>query len=367
MVPLNVGVIGCGWVSDWHVRYGLHVHPDLFSVLACCDTDPARAEQFATRYRLDRWVTDAAALFEMPDIDVVAICTPPSSHSSLMEAALAAGKHVVCEKPLTSSLALVDAAIAAERRSRGRVMPVFQYRFGDGIAKARHVIQSGLAGRCYVASVETAKRRTATYYREAAWRGKLATELGGVLLTQAIHNHDLLLWLLGPAAEVAAFKTTRVNPIEVEDCAVASLRMTDGSLASLTATLGSVRQLARFRLCFENLTIQCEAYDEASATPGDEAWTMLPANEELGRQIAAKAAEVVPAKSGFARQYELFHRSCTLDEPMPVTLDDARRSLELITAIFHAAETGRSVTLPIGPDHPNYHGWHAPGSAQAAA
>src|SRR4051794_58159 len=299
MARLNVAVIGCGWVSDWHVRDGLRASPELFSVVACCDTDPHRVEQFGERYGVDRRVTDAAAVMAMRDVDVVAICTPPSQHSRLLHMALDAGKHVVCEKPLTSSLALVDAAIAAERRSTGRVMPVFQYRFGNGIAKARHVIESGLAGRAYLASVETAKRRTPEYYRAAPWRGKFASELGGVLLTQAIHNHDLLLWLLGPAAEVAAFKTTRVNPIEVEDCAVASLRMADGSLASLAATLGSARQLARFRLCFERLTIQCEAYDDASAAPGDEAWTIIPADPAVGREVAAKVAEVARAKSGF--------------------------------------------------------------------
>ena len=77
-----------------------------------------------------------------------------------------------------------------------------------------------------------------------------------MLLTQAIHTHDLLLWLIGAPSEVACFKTTRVNPIEVEDCAVATLRMADGSLASITATLGSARQVTRMRLCFENVTFE---------------------------------------------------------------------------------------------------------------
>lgn len=367
MTRLNVGVIGCGWVSDSHVGEGVRENPDLFSALACCDLDSRRAEQFGERHGIDRRVADPQAVFAMQDIDVVALCTPPSTHFPLMQAALAAGKHVICEKPLTSSLALVDAVIAAERRSKGRVMPVFQYRFGDGIARVRHVIQSGLAGRLYVASVETAKRRGADYYRAAAWRGKFATELGGVLLTQAIHNHDLLLWLLGPVASVAAFKATRVNPIEVEDCAVASLLMADGAVASATATLGSARQLTRFRLCFENVTFEREAHDESSASPGDEPWRLIPADETRGAAIAAKAAEVPPAKRGFARQYELFHRAVTTGAAMPVTLQDARRSLELVTAIFHAAEAGAAVELPIDGTHPKYHGWFSSQPSHVAA
>jgi predicted dehydrogenase len=114
----------------------------------------------------------------------------------MVVAALRAGKHVVCEKPLTSSLALADAIAAEEKRSPARIMPIFQCRFGDGIARVRHVIQSGLAGRHYLASIDTAKKRGADYYA-TEWRGKFATELGGVLATQAIHIHDLVFWLLG--------------------------------------------------------------------------------------------------------------------------------------------------------------------------
>ena len=362
---LNVAIIGCGWVSDWHARDGLALLPDLFRITACCDTDPQRLKAFAERYDIPHPSQSYADVLARPDVDVVAICTPPSLHYSMIAEALAAGKHVVCEKPFTSSLALVDSVRALEAKSRGRVMPVFQYRFGDGIAKVRHVIRSGLAGKHYVSSAETAKKRGPDYY-SVPWRGKFATELGGVLLTQAIHTHDLLLWLIGPATAVAAFKTTRVNPIEVEDCAVASLLMADGSLASLTATLGSCRQVTRLRLCFENVTFERQAFDDEGAKPGDEPWIAIPKTPEIGRSIEAKMAEVPPAKAWFARQYELFHEAVASGQPFPVTLDDARASLELITALFHSNESGTAVRLPIRPAHPKYDGWvpAAAGEAQ---
>jgi predicted dehydrogenase len=353
---LKVAIVGCGWVSDWHARDGLCLLPDLFEIAACCDTDMARLETFAARYSIARQTLSFSDILAMPDIDIVVICTPPSTHYAMTRDALAAGKHVVCEKPFTSSLALADSIRDFESRSRGRVMPVFQYRFGHGIAKVRHVIQSGLAGKHYVSAIETAKTRGPDYYK-VPWRGKFATELGGVLLTQAIHIHDLMFWLLGPAAQVAAFKTTRVNPIEVEDCAVASLVMADGSLVSLTATLGSARQVTRLRLCFENVTFEKQAFDEDSAKPGNDPWLVISKSPELGRAIAAKMAEVPEGKPWFAGQYEQFHAALARGAPFPVTLDDARASLELITALFHASDTGIAVTLPIGPAHPRYHGW----------
>jgi predicted dehydrogenase len=262
----------------------------------------------------------------------------------------------VCEKPLTSSLELADAMITAAETAKGRVMPVFQYRFGDGIAKVRHVIKSGLAGRHFLASIDTAKRRGRGYY-SVAWRGKFATELGGVLVTQAIHIHDLVFWLLGPAAAVAAFKTTRVNPIEVEDCVVASLKMEDGSLVSLSATLGSARQVARLRFCFENVTFEKIGFDDDSSKPGEDPWTVIPKTPEIGLAIEGKMKEVQPQKAWFARQYELFHEAIHTGGPLPVELADARAALELITACYHSNETGRVVELPIGPDHPKYRGW----------
>jgi len=353
---LNVAIVGCGWVSDWHVRDGLAHLPQAFRILACCDPNEQRRNAFGDRYNIERRVSDIDSILAFEDIDVVAICTPPSTHYSLILQALEAGKHVVCEKPLTESLQLTDRIIEAERHSRGRVMPVFQYRFGDGIAKVRHVIQAGLAGKAFVASVETAKSRGPDYYA-AVWRGRFATELGGVLLTQSIHNHDLLLWLLGSVNSVSCAKTTRVNPIEVEDCAVAGLTFADGSLASLTATLGSARQLVRFRLCFENVTFEREAFDESSSSPGDEPWTVIPRNRDLAAQITAKMDEVPTARRGFARQYELFYHALGTDSALPVTLADARRSLELVTAMFQSAETGRAESLPIGPGHPKYDGW----------
>jgi predicted dehydrogenase len=204
--------------------------------------------------------------------------------------------------------------------------------------------------------VETAKRRGPEYYA-VAWRGKFATELGGVLLTQAIHTHDLLLWLLGAPAEVACFKTTRVNPIETEDCAVATLRMRDGSLASTTSTLGSARQVTRMRLCFENVTFEKQCYDEDSMRPGNEPWTIIPKNEEIGTAIAAKIAELQPQRAWFARQYELFADAIAAGTELPVTLDDARASIELITAMFESDENRSVVQLPITAGHPKYDSW----------
>jgi len=235
-------VVGCG-VGRNHIARGYRKHPDKFRVEALCDVDAVRLQTVGEEFSIPRRTRSFDEILRMDDVDIVDICTPAALHFGQILGALAAGKQVVCEKPLVASLSVVDQVIAAEELAIGRVMPIFQYRFGNGVQKARRIIELGIAGKPYLATIETAWKRTAEYY-QTPWRGRREAEQGGVLLMHAIHNHDLMTWLMGPVASVFARTATRVNPIEVEDCAISSLVMQSGALASLAATLGSQRESA---------------------------------------------------------------------------------------------------------------------------
>ena len=176
-------------------------------------------------------------------------------HFAQARKALLAGYHVVVEKPFASSLAEADALAEVERQSGKRVSPIFQYRFGNGFAQLRHLKERGFVGKTYASTIETHWRRLPAYYANP-WRGRWATELGGCLTTHAIHNHDLLTYVLGPIVSVYAKTSTRVNPIETEDCAAAMLEMADGSFATLSVTLGAEEDMSRLRFCFEGLTVE---------------------------------------------------------------------------------------------------------------
>ena len=235
------------------------------------------------------------------------------SISGQILAALAAGKDVVCEKPLAASLAGVDQAIEAERTAVGRVMPIFQYRFGNGVQKAERIIELEIAGKPYLATVETAWKRTESYYK-TPWRGRRATEHGGVLLMHATHSHDLMMWLMGPVASVFARTATRVNPVEVEDCAVASLVMQSGALASLAATLGSQREVSRLRLCFEHATFESAP---TPYSPGDDPWEIVPASPETEDRISAALAGYRAVPPRYEGQFAAYHAALTTAPPCP--------------------------------------------------
>ena len=348
----TVGVVGCG-VGRNHIAHGYGRHPDKFRVLALCDIDEGRLTTVADEFRVPRRTRCFDELLRMDDIDIIDICTPAALHFEQIVAALSAGKQVVCEKPLVGSLAEIDKVIAAEKAAVGHVMPIFQYRFADGVQKAKRIIDLGIAGKPYLATVETAWKRTPRYY-ETPWRGRRATERGGVLLMHAIHSHDLMTWLMGPVAGVFARTATRVNRIEVEDCAVASLLMRSGALASLSATLGSHREISRLRLCFEHVTFQSSP---APYSPGDDPWDIVPASPEVEQRMAQALADHQPLPSRYEGQFGAYHAALTTGGALPVTLADASSSLELITALYHSAATGVSLALPITADHPSYLGW----------
>lgn len=348
----TVAVIGCG-IGRSHIDEGYARMPDKFDLRVLCDLNEERLATVADEFAVPRRTTSFDEVLAMDDIDIIDICTPPTLHFPQAMAALAAGKHVVCEKPLVGSLAETDRLAAAEAKAKGRLMPVFQYRCGNGLRKAKRIIDLGLAGKPYLGTVETAWLRGAKYY-SVPWRGRWDTELGGALVGHAIHSHDLLTYLMGNVASVFARTATRVNPIEAEDCAVASLELKSGALASLAVTLGSAKEISRLRLCFEHVTFESSL---APYSPGDDPWQIVATSPEAEARIAEALKNWTPVPSRFEGLMASYYEALETAGPLPVTLADARRSLELITALYHAAETGSPVSLPIAKNHPKYGNW----------
>lgn len=348
----TVAIVGCG-IGRSHMVEGYLPNAGKFRVLAICDINVERMNALADEFGVERRTTNFDDLLAMDDLDIIDVCTPPMVHYPQVMAALAAGKHVISEKPLVGSLAQVDEVIAAEKSARGLLMPVFQYRYGNGIAQAKAIIDAGIAGKPYVGTAETLWKRTPDYYA-VPWRGKWATELGGVLMTHAIHIHDIMTHLLGPIDALFGRVATRVNAIEVEDCISASCQMRSGALVSLTATLGSQEEISRIRLAFENVTFES---DHDPYSPGAKPWRIIPASPEIGKRIETLLAGWQDVPPRYQTQMALFHDALTGRGPVPVTSADSRRALEIVTAFYHSSETRTEVLLPIGPAHPKYHSW----------
>ncbi|UXN70358.1 Gfo/Idh/MocA family oxidoreductase [Devosia neptuniae] len=348
---LRVGLIGAG-IAQRHLA-GYNWNKDLFEVPVLCSLDEDRGRQAVAEFGVGEYTSDVETLFARDDLDVIDICTPPDSHFALSKRAIEAGKHVICEKPLFGSIADVDAMSEIVGKTDRKFMPIFQYRYGTGLQKLKRLIELGLAGRPFLTTVETHWWRGPAYY-EVPWRGKWASELGGGLLGHAIHAHDMLNYVHGACAEIFAHGATLVNKIEVEDTMTLSVKMANGSLAALSMTLGSRKEISRLRFCFSDMVAESilEPY-----TMGRDPWTFIAGTPEHQARIDAALAEHQVTEDGYTRQFELFHEAVMTGGEPPVTLEDARNSLALVTAAYHSQRTGQPSQLPITPAHPLYGSW----------
>ena len=354
---IRVAIVGAG-IGREHLAAFLRLR-DRFVVVMLCDLDRDRAVQViresgAVGVQIGASVQDALA----SDADLVDICLPPHLHVESSIAALRAGKHVVCEKPLGMSLRAVDRLVDAANQTDRVASPIFQYRYGLGSAQFRAVAAAGLLGRPLVASIETHWNRGGWYY-DVDWRGTWATEGGGAMLGHAIHLHDLATALLGPVSSVFARLDTRVNPIETEDCGALVLEMQSGALVTSSITLGAARESSRLKLVFDGVTVES---DHAPYSPAANGWTFTARHPVAQSDVDAAVAEVADVRTGYDGQFaavadeidEIARDSAA--EPM-VTLADARASIEFVTAAYHSARSGHPVAFPLDDRHPLYDGW----------
>lgn len=346
----NVAIIGAG-IGREHMT-GYLALPDRYKVAILCDIDKDRAEEVRGSHDI-QIETDFDAVLANPDIEIVDICLPPHLHFDMSMKALAAGKHVVCEKPLVNSLRDADLLIEQCEKYDRILTPVFQYRFGPGMAKLRALIDSGFAGKPFVASIETQWNRPAEYYNNP-WRGTWKGEQGGAVLGHAIHNHDLLCAVFGPIARLSAFASTRVNDIEVEDCAAISFEMENGALATSSITLGAANDTTRLRFCFENLTAES---GDLPYKPAEGDWTFIARDPDKQSEVDTILASIPEAKSGFSGFFEALAERLDQRGNNSVSIIDGRRSLELVTAIYQSARESKPINMPITKTGKYYAGW----------
>lgn len=359
--PIEVAVVGAGIIGANHAE-AVHRHPRL-RVAALVDPVEAASAALADRIAETtgtgppgRYPTLRAALADRP-IGLVAICTPSGLHAPLAEQALAAGAHVVIEKPLEVTLrrARKLAELAAGAQARGLVVSVVsQHRFDPASAAVAQAVASGQLGPITSAVASVPWWRDQGYYDSAGWRGTWAYDGGGALMNQGVHTVDLLLWLLGRPVEVSA-QTARLahHGIEVEDVAVATIRFRSGALAVLHATTAAypgtgVRlQVHGSRgsavIHDDQLEYFHVADDTGSGTPHrppNQAAARVPPADLRGQPKAAEDFVL-----GHLRQYHDVVEAIEQQRPPGVRVEDGLHALALVEAVYRSAALARPVAF----------------------
>lgn len=351
--PIGIGVIGAGGISHSHILAARSsANRDRARVVAIADIDEKRAAEQAKTYGIEHVYTDYQEMLVSPDVQAVCICTPPFLHVKQSVAALRAGKHVLCEKPVAPTLAGLDEIATAEKAGGAIFEGVFQHRVGQGARQVRALIESGAFGRLRFGLAETLWQRDEAYYG-VWWRGTWEKEAGGVTMGHGIHSIDMLAWLLGDPASLIADAAAAKLDIEVEDTSAATVRFRNGAVGQIIVTVNAQDNRSRLEVFGDRLqAVSSEsAYDPTSAPF---ALASLDATVADAARAAAEQAAPVATKHLHVPMLTEFLDAIEGGRPALVSVAECRRSMELITGMYKSAMTGQRVTFPIASDDPFY-------------
>lgn len=344
---VRVGLVGCGKIARIHAQ-ALHDLPEA-EFAACCDTDEARVHTLADEHGVPDRYTDVREMLAKGDIEAVVVCAPHPVHAPLVVAAAEAGVHVLCEKPISISLADADRMIDATDRAGVKFGVIFQRRFWPASRRIRKAIDDGRLGRLTLGECSVRIWRSQEYFDSEPWRGTWKTEGGGVLMNQAVHAIDQFQWFMGPAVEVVGrYSTLRHGDyIDVEDTAVATVKFQNGALGVIQAASTFTTNLG-FRVAVHGDSgAAVSVWERPEGRQGvNDVWDVP---GETGQRAVWEREE--QGRPGFPEFHTLqiqdFLNAIIDDRPPTVTGADARRSLETILAIYQSSRTGQPVPLPL--------------------
>src|SRR5437868_8821533 len=235
---IRFGIVGTGAIANTHAA-ALAALADDAELVACCDVAPERVANFSERWGVRGQYDSAKRMLDAGGLDVVCVCTPHPQHAEPLILAAERGIHGVVEKPLTARLEDADKVLEAAEKHGTFISTMSQRRWFPAAQRIRQAIDEGKMGpRLLLGESVTEMWRDEAYYRKDAWRGRWDTEGGGVLMNQAPHNIDFLLWYMGPAEEIFGYWSNINHPyVEIEDNAVAVIRFKSGALGILKGTL----------------------------------------------------------------------------------------------------------------------------------
>jgi len=345
MKKIRCAVIGLG-MGRGHVR-GYQSHPAA-EVVALADLDETRLAQAGTEFGVSRLYTDARRMLREEALDVVSIATPNKFHKPLTLAALEAGCHVLCEKPMALNAREARSMLAAAERAGRRLMINFSFRFTDQALALKREVEAGTLGEIYFGRTVWHRRRGIP--RFGGWFGHKEVAGGGPLIDLGVHRLDLALWLMGyPRAAwvlgatydpiASRLARARKARFDVEDLAAAMIRFENGASLVLEASWASNQR--------ENELMETRLYGTNGGLIHfnvDQAYR-FEAELFVERDGAQYDMKLHPPVRGSTSSYFHFIDAVVNDRPHIATGEEGLTVMELLDAIYRSAARGRPVRL----------------------
>jgi predicted dehydrogenase len=367
---LNIGIIGTGLIAKEHAL-AISMLQGSASLIAAADVAPERLQDFCAFFHVPRHYHDASDLIADSEVDLVTITTPPSTHEALAVAALDAGKYVFCEKPLAHSLASAVRIVAAEARHPGRLAVSHQLRYDSSFRRLIWLCRNNWIGEIQSALIERHSYIPhATDPGTKGWWGAWAVAGGGVLITQLIHELDLLLLAMGRPLSIRATMDTCYTGIESEDYVESTIRFAGEGTARCVASVNSGRLAGGFTIQGNSGTIglpwnfttkdpsrMSKAIKELEKALPDTR-PQSPSLVSRGSRFLARRLDVKtkPALTPHARLYREIADNIKSGVPLPIPPAEALGSLEICMAAYESALTGKEIGIPLASTSSVYRG-----------
>lgn len=370
------GIIGTGVICDNHAL-ALSKLEHRARLIAAADIDEDKLRAVSAKHFVPHTYTDYRKLLRRDDIDVVTVATPPVTHEELVMAALEAGKYVICEKPLAPTLEAADRIIDAARQYPNKLAVVHQQRFLPEVQKTVWLRDGGWLGELQFVSFKRLSSFAAPGAGGAPWWGRWQVAGGGVVMTQFIHELDLMIHILGTPVEVSGVMATLQQDIESEDTFAATIRFENGAIGSCCSTLNSHKHLSTFDVVGSRASVHSpwELHanaDEHHAKMHAAIGKSFPPDRLRKRSLPRRAVGKVLRKLGwqprirpeYTNNLHVPYVAAFLDAietgcKPPVTPEESRVALELCAGIYTSALTNGPVSLPLGRSSVCYRGVRA--------
>ncbi len=326
---VKYGIVGAGNIASVHADALSEAQNSTFT--AIYDQNLERGKAFSAKYGV-KYCSSFDSLLSNCNIDVVSIATPSGVHADIAIPAAKAGKHVLCEKPLEITLEKAESIIQACRQNNVLLSTIYQLRFSPDIQKIKQGLSTGLFGKIIQISAQIKWYRSREYYNSAKWRGSWRMAGGGALMTQGIHDLDLLLFLNGEPDEVFAFSNNLTHSeINVEDNAIVAVRWKNGSLGTIEASTS----------CNPPFPRRLEINGERGSVIAED-------NKIIRWSLAKEVSEKISVfenkcskRDGHCAQIENLSWAILNNEPVEISGEEGLHSLHFIHGIYESAASGK--------------------------
>jgi predicted dehydrogenase len=339
---MRIGIIGTGAIANMHATAYKNLG---FSVTACTDIFEEAGRRFAAEHGA-AFVERYEDLCRHPQVDIVDVCTFPDFRLQPLELCAANGKHIQVQKPMATNLVTARKMIDTAAKAGILLGVVSQHRFDDSSRLVHEAISAGRLGTLLQADAYVKWHRPDSYYGRPI-KGTWATEGGGALITQAIHQIDLLRWVAGPVRDVfGVWQLGAAHKIESEDVVSAVLRYANGATGVIQASTAFWPGYPeRVEIHGTKGTVIITGDRLTTWDVNEESWG--PADQPpLATNVASGASDPMAISvEPFERQFRNFADAIQSGAQPLVSGKDGYEALELVDAIYRSCRTGEKVTL----------------------